>query len=220
MGDYFYSMGNIHPEVTTWASTANGIVSPSTPHHLGRPELEGEQPASDFAGLDNLSRGGSAVSPTKKHVKGRNGDQQASKMPISDRTVIGLKAPRTWTRQSGYRPPEPARKASGRFFDTYLEATHGVNGPEWTTPSDDAVPLTDLDMLPFVDTLLEAITNLQGIIDNPNGIIKNRLYDKDWKEGQTLGKHITNPYYPQHIYERLAWDIVVGNCAFTNLKRH
>jgi hypothetical protein len=125
-------------------------------------------------------------------------------------SIRGEVLPEGWRLNDGIRERVLPLKSSGRYFDTYDESVRSNKGPNWTPPSGDVVPQTDEEMLPFVDLLMKAILDLTQYTDNPSLAMKKRFFDIGWEEGQPMGAEITNPYYPKHVFERLAWQTVVS----------
>jgi hypothetical protein len=151
---------------------------------------------------------GTASMPPTEEISGGEADMTSKKN--TKPTIEGQIAPDNWKAGGGIRETEPLRKSSGRFFETYEEAMAEVKGPAWKAPKHDAVPTSDAELAPFVDKLMVAMLSLENIVDSASTTMKNRFFDENWVEGDSQTS-ITNPYYPKHMLEKLAWQLVVSS---------
>jgi hypothetical protein len=77
-------------------------------------------------------------------------------------------------------------------------------------PANDLVPTTDAEMAPYVDNLTAAMLNMSNILDNGSSTMRDRFFAEGWQKGDGHAAEIENAYYPKHVFERLAWEIVVS----------
>jgi len=189
------------------------------------PKGKGKAPATGIgkrkaaAAVDNST---DADQPPKKRRAPRKGkaatkddDVEDDAPPPPKPALAGHVAPADWKSMDGLRAPEPPRKPSGDFFDSYEEVLASMSPPDWMPPADDNVPQTTDELRPYMRLLRDAMMDMSQFKDKlSNNSLKKRWLDENYATTGRYGSVLTNPYYMPQVLEGLAWKTAVSNLIF------
>lgn len=158
---------------------------------------------------------------SRKKKAAEDDEDEADEPPAAKPALAGQVAPSGWKKMDGLRGPEPPRKPSGDYYDSYQEVLDTMSPPGWMPPIDDEVPQNVDELRPYMRLLRDAMIDLSEFKDKlSNNSFKKRWLDEDYATTGRYGRSVTNPYYPGHVLEGLAWRIAVSNLKLEQQRTH
>jgi len=201
---------------------AAGQETTQQPQPQPQPKGKGKAPATGkgkrkaAAAVEDLSESDQLPKKRRAPRKGKattgNDVAEDDATPPPKPALIGHVAPPDWIKMDGLRAPEPPRKLSGDFFDSYEEVLASMSPPDWMPPADDHVPQTTDELRPYMRLLRDAMMDMSEFKDKlSNNSLKKRWLDENYETTGRYGPVLTNPYYMPQVLEGLAWKIAVSN---------